>query len=114
EVLAEAEEKGVKFAESAFGGASLATLRSKSAQELLDASLAQPRPRFAPFVDGYVFPADGRALFGTGRQAHVPLLAGWNLDEGSERTFFGNEAPTLENFRRRAREKFGNRAEAFL
>jgi para-nitrobenzyl esterase len=114
EVLAEAEEKGVKFAESAFGSASLETLRSKSARDLLDASLVQPRPRFAPVVDGYVFPAGGRALFGTGRQAHVPLLAGWNLDEGSERSFFGNDAPTLENFRRRAQVKFGNRAGAFL
>jgi para-nitrobenzyl esterase len=114
EVLAEAEEKGTKFAESAFGTASLETLRAKSAQELLDASLKQPRPRFAPVVDGYVFPADGRAIFGTGRQAHVPLLAGWNRDEGSERAFFGSEAPTLENFRARAETKYGNRADDFL
>ncbi len=87
--LAEAEKNGVAFAESAFGTSSLDALRNKSAQELLDATLKQPRPRFGLIVDGHTPPDDSVAIYSSGRQAHVPLLAGWNRDEGGYRGFGG-------------------------
>src|SRR5207237_812580 len=92
--LAEAEATGAEFTQAAYGTSSLEALRGKSAQELLDATLKQPRPRFSVMVDGYVLPADGRSIFSSGKQAHVPLLAGWNKDEGSYKTLLGADEPT--------------------
>jgi para-nitrobenzyl esterase len=114
ETLADAEQHAVDFTKSAFGTSSLAALRDLPAQKLLDATLQQPRPRFSTIVDGYVLPADGRSTFGTGHQAHVPLLAGWNHDEGGYRGFFGDDAPTLANYTLHALLKFGDRAADFL
>jgi para-nitrobenzyl esterase len=112
--LARGEEMGLQFAQAAFGTTSLAELRAKPAADLLAAALQQPRRWFSPIIDGDVLPADSRTLYGSGRQAHVPLLAGWNRDEGGARGFFGDAAPTLANFQARARERFGDRADAFL
>jgi para-nitrobenzyl esterase len=112
--LSAAENDGVAFAESAFGTSSLETLRNKSAQELLDATLKQPRPRFGLNVDGHTIPADGVAIYGSGQQAHVPLLAGWNRDEGGYRGFFGQDQPTLANYEAQARARFGDQAAGFL
>ena len=111
---AEAEAHGVKFAESAYGTSSLAALRAMPAEKLLAPTLPQPRPRFSTIVDGFVLPADGRVTFGTGRQARVPLLAGWNRDEESYRSFFEKDDPTIANFITRARTRFGDRADEFL
>ncbi|MEO6002509.1 MAG: carboxylesterase family protein [Opitutus sp.] len=110
----EAEKTALAFAQSAFGSSSLDTLRAKSAQELLDASLKEPRPRFHVAIDGYVLPADGPTIYAAGRQSHVPLLAGWNKDEGSPGTLLGKDSPTLANFTSHAKERFGPRADAFL
>jgi|CZKI01.1.fsa_nt_gi para-nitrobenzyl esterase len=112
--LAEAEEAGVRFAQSAFGTASLQALRAKPAQELLDAALKLPMEYFQPSVDGYFLPADCRSIYAAGGQGRVPLLAGWNRDEGSYRAFFGDSRPTVENYVARARARFGAHAEAFL
>lgn len=111
---AQAEEAGVKFAESAFGTASLEKLRALPAQELLDATLKAPRPSFRVTVDGWFLPEDGRAIFAAGKQSRVPLLAGWNLDEGNYRSFFTKDEPTLANFAARAKTQFGANADAFL
>jgi para-nitrobenzyl esterase len=111
----EAESAGVKFAESAFGISSLEALRAKSAQEILDASLKPHTERFWPDVDGYFLPADCNSIYAAGKQSHVPLLAGWNKDEGSYRAFFVKEQPpTLDNYVARAKVLFGNNADAFL
>ncbi|HXR06585.1 MAG TPA: carboxylesterase/lipase family protein [Candidatus Acidoferrum sp.] len=111
---AQAEESCVKFAESALGAPTLEALRAKPAQEVLDAALCQPQFAFRPIIDGYFLPADALALYTAGRQNHVPLLAGWNRDEGSFRTLLSNDAPTLDNFAPRAKARFGNKTDAFL
>lgn len=109
-----AEADGIAFAQGAFGTTSLDDLRSKSAQELLDAALKEPRPYFGIIVDGYVLPADSRTIYSSGGQLHVPLLAGWNKDEGGYETLLGKDAPTLQNFKSHAAAQFGANAEAFL
>ncbi len=111
---AEAEEAGVKFAESAFETNSLEALRALPAQKLLDATLKVPRSNFSPDIDGYFLPADCRSIYATGKQSHVPLLAGWNRDEGNYRAYFTTNAPTLENYVAIAKDKFGTNADAFL
>jgi para-nitrobenzyl esterase len=110
----DAEKEGVKFAENAFSTTSLETLRSKSAQEILDAALKLPQAYFAANVDGYFLPADCPSIFAAGRQSHVPLLAGWNQDEESYRAFFADDAPTVANYTARAKTRFGANAESFL
>lgn len=42
------------------------------------------------------FPESPRALYAAGKQAHVPLLAGWNSEEMNARAVLGREAPTPE------------------
>lgn len=111
---AEAEAAGMKFTAAAFGTTALATLRALPADQLLAATLQEPLPRFGAIIDGDVLPADGRSLFGTGQQAHVPLLAGWNRDEDDYRTYFGPDEPTVAHFRARARLRFGTAADEFL
>ncbi len=70
---------------------------------------------FGPIVDGYCIPSDTRSIYASGKQAHVPLLAGWNRDEGSYQSFFDqNEPATIENYVERARSRFGGDADTFL
>ena len=111
---ADAEQAGVKFAESAFETASIESLRAKPAQEILQAALKLPHGHFSPDIDGYFLPSDSVAIYAAGWQSHVPLLAGWNRDEGGYQSFFDKMEPTLENYIARARERFGTNADTFL
>ena len=104
----ETEQNGVKFAK-AVSAPSLSALRALSASELLEASGRPGMPRFGPNVDGWFFPETPAALFAAGRQAHVPLLAGWNSEESSARSIL-NEMPTPENTRAQLVKIFGERA----
>ena len=110
---AEAEASGRAFAD-ALGKPSLDALREMPAQELLDASLKRPMGDFWPDVDGYFLAQDCPAVFGAGGQLHVPLLAGWNRDEGDYRAFFRGDEAGATQYAARAVERFGARAEAFL
>ena len=111
---AEAEQAGVKFAESALGTNSLEALRAMPAQQVLDAALKLPHEYFRPDIDGYFLPADCPTIYAAGKQSHIPLLAGWNKDEGSFKSYFSNDAPTVENYDARAKARFGTNAKAFL
>ena len=81
ESLATARQQGLEFARRA-GAADLAALRALDAQALLDAYLAQPA-RFMPVIDGNFIARPVHETFAAGAQQAVPLLAGWNADEGS-------------------------------
>jgi para-nitrobenzyl esterase len=96
--LKDAEASGVKFAES-LGVSSLKELRALPAQQILDAVAKPGAPRFAVCVDGYFFPEPPGAIYAAGKQAHVPLLAGWNSEEQGARSVLGREQPTLANFK---------------
>jgi para-nitrobenzyl esterase len=111
--LPQSEEADAKFAES-IGAHSLADLRAKPAAELLAAAAKQGDVRFAPNLDGYFLPRPVREIFASGKQSHVPLLAGWNKDEGSYRGIFGKDEPTAANFEAFAHKRFGDHAGEFL
>lgn len=83
DTLTAAEAKGEAFAR-AMDDDSIAALRKRSTTELLALELA-PNARwgFRPDVDGWVMPAPPREIFAAGKQNDVPLLAGWNADEGT-------------------------------
>ena len=97
--LAPAEKASVAFAKDSLGTTSLAELRSKSATEVLDSALKAKNVRFSPIVDGYFLPDSPLTIYMAGTQSHVPLLAGWNADEGSARAVFGEKETTAVNLR---------------
>jgi para-nitrobenzyl esterase len=102
--LAEAEQAGVKIAES-LHAQNLEALRSTPAEDLLKAGRAG-----GPVVDGWFLPEDVGTIFAQGKQNDVPLLAGSNKDEG---TFF-LQPTTAEKFIERSRMRYGAQADAFL
>lgn len=73
-----AEATGLAFARET-GQTSLAKLRKLSADDLLKKPWA-PRT----LVDGVVLREDMTATYRAGRQNRVPILVGWNADEGKD------------------------------
>ncbi|HKV23923.1 MAG TPA: carboxylesterase/lipase family protein [Candidatus Acidoferrum sp.] len=112
--LAESEEAGAKWGAS-IGADSLEKLRAIGAKELLEDAMKDRNSfRFGPNIDGYFFPELPSEIYAKGEQAHVPLLAGWNHDEGNFHAFFGKEAPTKENFVTKVDQMFGDKASEIL
>jgi para-nitrobenzyl esterase len=109
------EQTGAKFAES-IGAKSLAELRAKSGDELLQAAAAKFDNGFAfgPNADGYYLPSDALSIYAKGEQAHVPLLAGWNADEGKAQILLSPQKPTAASFKEMAQKRFGDNAAEFL
>ncbi len=104
--LKDAAVAAAKFAD-ARGAKTIAELRAMPADELLK-NAGGYRP--GPVVDGYVVPAEVRAIFEQGRQNDVPLLTGWNADDGVS---FG-PAPKADAFRAQAKRNYGDLSDDFL
>ncbi|MGD0221130.1 MAG: carboxylesterase/lipase family protein [Terriglobia bacterium] len=111
--LAEAQEADQKFADS-LGLHSLEALRALPADKLLDASMKPGMIRFRPVIDGYFLPDYVRSIFASGRQSKIPLLAGWNADEGDYHAIFEKAAPTAANFVERVHSLYGDHADELL
>ncbi len=111
--LSQTEQSGAKFGQS-LGAASLQSLRAKPAAELLAAVLKGHSFDFWPNIDGYFFPENPSETYTSGKQAHIPLLAGWNTDEQGYEGFFGKQSPTLENYRAKIREQYPSHANELL
>ena len=111
--LAQAEEQGAKFAASQ-NASTPAALRAIPAQQLLDAAGKPGSPRFPLTIDGYFFPEPPLAMMAAGKQARVPLLAGWNSEESGPRAILQSDTPTKENFEKNVRRLYPNDADAVL
>jgi len=108
------EQSGVKFAESV-GAKSLAEMRAKPGDELLQAAAKLGRGfGFGPNIDGYFLPSDVLSVYTKGAQSHVPLLAGWNADEGKMFVLMAPQKPTAKSFAEQAQARFGDQAAEFL
>ncbi len=116
--LADAEADGVRFAADK-GARSLAELRAMTVEQL---TARPPVPagsrggrgagfRFGPIVDGYLLPAPIDEIVAQGRHNDIPILTGANADEGGASP---HPTVTLAAFQSRARQRFGDFAEAFL
>jgi len=103
------EKIGTAFAQKV-GAPTLAALRALSATELLDWSGRPGTPRFGPNVDGWFFPEVPANIFLAGKQAKVPLLAGWNSEEMNARAVL-QETPTPENMKVLFAKLYPNRAD---
>ena len=108
--LAMAEKIGADFAESA-GAPTLAALRAMPAQQLLDAT-KKPGTWFFAVQDGYVLPNIPTSMYADGKQARIPLLAGWNSHEGHYKQILGESEPTTESFAAALQKLYGDQAAA--
>lgn len=104
--LPEAERRGVAFL-AKLGVKDIAAARALSADRILDAG----SDIHDAVVDGNVIPGDQYRLFEAGRFADVPLLAGWNGDDGA---MFAPKVPTPERFTGMVRAAYGASADAVL
>jgi para-nitrobenzyl esterase len=110
------EEKDVKAVSAKLGVSKLAELRALPAQKLL-AAFSPPQSQgfdFGPDVDGYFLPEPVPAIFAAGKQNDVPLLAGWNHDEGSFEIAFSPQKPTADSLKATAQKEFGDKGAEFL
>lgn len=110
------EEKDVETVSAKLGVSTLAELRALPAEKLLDI-FGKPGPDafdFGPDVHGYFLPESAPAIFAAGKQSDVPLLAGWNHDEGSFEVVFNPQKPTAETMKADAQKDFGDKADHFL
>lgn len=110
---ADAEQVGVKFA-AAVGANSLAALRAMTVEQLLKETGKEGAAPFRATVDGYFFPQPLRQIYTEGKQAHVPLLVGWNSQENPARRVLGNAEPTPENYASAVRKLYPDHAEEAL
>jgi para-nitrobenzyl esterase len=75
--LEDAEKEGVLAAKK-MNATSLKVMRALSAEEIQQKGAGF----FSPIVDGYVMPRSVAETYQNDQQTHVPLLTGWNGDEG--------------------------------
>jgi len=122
--LAETEQNGVKFAETA-GVTSIAGLRALSAEKIMELATppggrgargpgATPTISFSPNLDGYFLPKTLVQIFEAGGQAKVPLLAGSNSAEMGAFAILGQNEPTVENFAAAIHRLYGDNADQIL
>ncbi len=116
-LLEDAERADEAAATTLFGTMDLASLRGMSAESILAASNkkdAVEGKHFRPDVDGYFLPESVSAIYAEGKQAHVPLLAGWNRDEAASSVLDAPEKTTQETLKATAQKDFGADAPGFL
>lgn len=106
--LSAAEKTGEDFGKK-IGASSLAELRLMPAEKLLDEG-----GRFRVDVDGYFFPKPPFDIYASGEQAKVPLLVGWNSEEGNYMGILKGQEPTVENYTKAVEKMFGENASDIL
>lgn len=103
--LQSAEDRGLA-ADSSLGVSGISDLRELPADSILSA-----QGQFGnPIIDGYVIPDQIYTLFDEGNYTDVPLLTGWNEDEG----FSFGQPPTADQFRQNIQNQFGENADEIL
>ena len=108
----QAEQADAAWANRAFGSSKLFYLRNLTADELLKAATAKTQPlppRFGPVIDGFFLPDSVPHIFADGKQAHIPVLGGWNANESRPA-----KVPTAESFAAQASAEFAADAPKFL
>jgi para-nitrobenzyl esterase len=97
--LAAAEKEGADWANT-LGVSSIAELRKLPPEELQAASLGKTGIT-GPNVDGWVFVDDQYKLYQAGRYNDVPVIVGYNSDEGANFAGAVSKADHVESVRKR-------------
>jgi len=92
------------------GVKSIKDLRDMPTDQVLEAAMKN-KAGFPPDIDGRVLTEPVADTYAAGKQAHIPLLAGWNADEGS---FFAMRGMTAAQWTGMANGIFKDRAAEFL
>jgi para-nitrobenzyl esterase len=108
--LAKAEEVGLHFMKKANTN-SIAELRKKSSEALQLLSNNKEVGRFGVTLDGYTLPVNLMEHFKKGLHNQTPVLTGWVTGDGS---FLGDSKMTVDEYKKEAQTKYGNKADAFL
>jgi para-nitrobenzyl esterase len=106
----EAEEKKDGEWMASLGVKSILELRALPADRILATTKDKLINGFPPYVDARLLTEPVETAYAAGKQAHVPLLAGWNRDEGRSRV----NGMTAEKWKAYAVEHFKQRAAEFL
>jgi len=118
--LADKEKSNTAYALATLGTSDLAALRAMSAQDLMAKMAAAPqggpgtRSPVGPDIDGYFLPESVADIFKEGKQAHIPLIAGWNRDEPSAQVANMPQPATVQSFQEQAKKNFEDRSDDFL
>ncbi len=105
--LTQAEADGVAYV-NGFGASSIQELRSLEAEKLIPQGWSLPGGW--PIVDGYVIPGDQYELYKSGNYNDVPVLIGYNSDEGL--SFPAGRTP--EEYKVAVKQRFGPFADDVL
>ncbi len=111
--LAEAERGGLAFARQTRRIVSLGGIPGGASRAGRFSPLP-PASGFRPIVDGRFLPRAPAEIFAAGDQNDVPLLAGWNKDEGFNFTLLKGEDDRHALYDAGSRASFGERTEAAL
>ena len=119
--LAETEQNGVKFAQTA-GVTSIAGLRALTAEKIMELTApvggrgagGPATISYGPNLDGYFLPKTLVQIFEAGEQAKVPLLAGSNSAEQGARAVLGQNEATVEGFTAAVHSLYGDNADQIL
>ncbi len=105
-----AESNGVKFA-SAVGAGYLRELRNMTSEKVL---LASQSHRFRPVKDGWIFPDQIYNVFRDGKYNAVPLMVGFNAEEGTTLGVLGRIPKDQASYVGGVRQRYGDLADEFL
>ncbi|HZB89598.1 MAG TPA: carboxylesterase family protein [Terracidiphilus sp.] len=93
------------------GAKTMKELRAMTTEQIAEAAAKEGTPKFSPDIDGRVLTEPIADTYAAGRQAHVPLLSGWNADE--DPSLAGDDL-TVAQWKSMAQEMFKERADEFL
>jgi para-nitrobenzyl esterase len=107
---ADREQREQEWVASSLGAASLADARKLPAETVLAAASKSGGAGFPPIVDGRFLTEPTAETYAAGREAHVPVLAGWNRDESLTLA----NGMTAGKWKAKAAQLFGEHAHEFL
>jgi len=105
----QAEQADAAWAEHAFGSSKLFYLRQIPTDEIAKSAMSKTAPPFHPVIDGFFLPDTVANIYTDGKQAHIPVLGGWNANERPS-----PQTLSAESFTAQATQAFGANAPDFL
>jgi para-nitrobenzyl esterase len=106
--LSAAESVGLGLAKNLKG---IKGLRALTADSILALSNVLPFGTFAPIIDGYVLPADGKSIFAAGEHSDIPVMTGWVTGDAD---LVMRNPQTAAQFTSYAKSTFGHNGNDFL
>ncbi len=116
--LAKRAKEDQDFAATTLHASTLKELRAMAADKLQDLTFKAETPGgksyFGLNIDGIILPEPAPDIFAAGKQNDVPLLAGWNHDEGGYSATLMPPGKAIETLTDNAKKEFSRKAPEFL